>query len=139
MNHSIELFAKPIFTVIVLICLSAFAFAQKTQSNDDSEVKFPDTPAGKTVSEFFKAFNSGKKETMKKFHEDFGGNPENADKDMDAYEQTGGLKLSQIVRSENYELEVIVEAKNGGKLSFTFTVSEQTPHALTSIRAQPAS
>lgn len=139
MNRSISIFSSTIFAVMFIVCLSACAFAQKAQNDDSPELKFPDTAAGKTVSEFFKAFNSGKKETMKKFHEDFGGNPENADKDMDAYEQTGGLKLSQIVRSENYELEVIVEAKNGGKLSFTFTVSEQAPHALTSIRAQPAS
>jgi len=138
MQNQFRLLATATLAAIFIVCLSALAFAQESKTSE-TEVKLPDTPAGKTVTAFLKAFNSGKLETMKKFHEDFGGNPENAERDLQAYEETGGLKLSKVISSEDYKLEVLVETKNGGNMNFTFTVREQSPHGLTSVRAQPAS
>lgn len=128
---------KTMTCALILAGLSSFGFAQKAA---EEPVKFPDTPAGKTVNEFFQAFNSGNMETMKKFHQDHGGSPENADKDKEIYDRTGGLKVHSIKRSEKTEIEVLVQSKNEGTwLNFTFSVSGDAPYAITGIRAQPTS
>jgi hypothetical protein len=125
---------KALFTVFVLTGLATFAIAQ------GEAVKFPDTPAGKTVSEFFAAFNSGNIETMKKFHQTHGGPEENAEKDKEMFDRTGGLKVHSIKRSEKTEIEVLVQTKNDSRwLSFNFNVSGESPFAIEGIRVQPSS
>lgn len=126
--HSIS---KALFLIFALVTL---AVAQ------GDAVKFPDTPAGKTVAEFFTAFNSGNLDTMKKFHQTHGGSDENAEKDKEFFERTGGLKVHSIKRSEKTEIEVLVQTKNDSRwLNFTFTVGGEAPHAIEGIRAQPTS
>lgn len=129
-----------VIAAAVIACLATFAMAQSATKPAEEPVKFPDTPAGKTVAEFFKAFNSGRVETMKKFHQDHGGNVENAEKDKDAYDQTGGLKVHSITRAEKAEIELLVQTKNGGTwLSFVIGIGQEAPYAITSIHAQPTS
>jgi len=126
--------SKTLFTVFALTGLATFAIAQS------DAVKFPDTPAGKTVGEFFAAFNSGNVETMKKFHQTHGGPEENAEKDKEMFERTGGLKVHSIKRSEKTEIEVLVQTKNDSRwLSFSFNVSGESPFPIEGIRVQPTS
>jgi hypothetical protein len=120
-------------------------FAQSSSSDakpaaqSGSEVKLPDTPAGKTFAAFLKAFNSGDIEVMKKFHAEHAGNPENAQKDMDFYQQSGGIKVVSVGKSSDYALEVIIETKTGGRqLSFAIEVDSQSPYGIQSIHVQPA-
>lgn len=137
MFHLFKSINKFFFAVLVLAGLAAFAFAQNSAKEP---VKFPDTPAGKTVAAFFTAFNSGDVETMKKFHQDHGGSVENAEKDKEIFDRTGGLKVHSIKRSEKTEIEVLVQTKTDGTwLSFTFTVSQEAPYEIQGIRAQPTS
>jgi len=140
MTRRIHWSRKLIIAGFAVTCLATFAFAQNAPKAAEQDVKFPDTPAGKTVAEFFKAFNSGNLETMKKYHLDHGGNVENAEKDKEVYDQTGGLKVHSVTRSEKAEVEVLVQTKNGGTwLSFTFTVGQEAPYGIQSLRAQPTS
>lgn len=105
---------------------------------DESEVKLPNTPAGKTFGAFLAAFNSGKLEAMKKFHEDRGGNPGNAEQDMNFYNQSGGLKLHSVKRSSETEIEVLAQMKKTDRwVSFTMAVEAQAPHGISDIRVQP--
>ncbi len=128
---------KILLAVFVLAGLATFALAQKPA---DEAVKFPDTPAGKTVAEFFAAFNSGNVETMKKFHQTHGGPEDNAEKDKEMFDKTGGLKVHSIKRAEKTEIEVLVQTKNDSRwLSFSFNVSGEAPHAIEGIRVQPTS
>ena len=127
--------SKTTLVIFALAGLATFALAQKPA---EETVKFPDTPAGKTVSEFFAAFNSGNLETMKKFHQAHAGPEDNAEKDKEIFEKTGGLKVHSIKRSEKNEIEVLVRTKNDGKwLSFNFNVSGEAPFAIEGIRVQP--
>src|SRR5262245_60431813 len=74
------------------------------QSNPPVEtIKLPDTPAGKTLGEFLKAFNTGDLETLKRFHKEHGGDEENAQQDLGFYRQSGGLKLHSVTRSDQFE------------------------------------
>src|SRR5262245_14847399 len=70
--------------------------------------KLPDTPAGKTLGDFIKAFNTGDLETLKRFHKERGGDEENAQQDIGFYQESGGLEVYSVTRSEQYEIEVLV-------------------------------
>ena len=137
MHRQFSSINKIILAAFALAGLATFAIAQKPA---EEAVKFPDTAAGKTVAAFFAAFNSGNTETMKKFHQEHGGSEENAEKDKEIFERTGGLKPHSIKRSEKTELEVLVQTKNDGQwLNFTFTVGQEAPYTIQGIRAQPTS
>lgn len=104
-----------------------------------SEVKLPDTPAGKTFAAFLKAFNTGDIEVLKKFHTDHAGNPANAQKDLDFYQQSGGIKLVSVGKSTDYTLELVVETKNGPEtLNLSIEVAKEAPYGLRMLRIQPA-
>lgn len=112
----------------------------KTQSSTGDELALPNTPAGKTLEAFVKALNTGKIETMRKFHQDHGGNPENAEQDMGFFQQSGGLKLHSIKRSSETEIEVLVQTKKASDwIAFQLNVESAAPHNISEIRIQPAS
>ena len=107
--------------------------AQSTEN-----LKLPDTPAGKTFAAFLSAFNSGDIEVMRKFHSDRKGNPENAERDLEAYKRTGGLKLIKVNSSADYALEVLVETKPDSRhLNFAIEVDSNAPHRILKVQAQP--
>jgi hypothetical protein len=135
--------------VVIALLLSTFihpSFAARPGSTAIAsfaqaagEVKLPDTPAAKTFAAFLKALNSGDLEVMKKFHKEYAGNLENANKDFEFYQQSGGIKLVSINQASDYALELVVQTKNDSeKLAFTIEVAKAAPHAIISIRIQPA-
>ena len=97
------------------------------------------TPAGRTVAKFLAAFNSGDLKTMRAFHESTGGDPENADKDAEFYEKTGGLKPHSLTSSGKDNLNVLVQTKKDARwLVFNFTLDAQEPHGINTISVRPA-
>ncbi len=139
---------KQQFLMASLVALFAFGAGSTTvaqtpsaplataQSSDS--VKLPDTPAGKTFAAFLIAFNSGDIEVMRKFHSDRRGNPDNAERDLDAYKQTGGLKLVKVNSSSDYALEVLVETTTGAqRLNFAIEVDTNAPHGMLRVQAHP--
>jgi hypothetical protein len=123
--------------VCALLCAAALSLSLLAQSKETATL--PDTPVGRTLGAFLKAFNSGDLETMKRFHRERGGDEENADKDMNFYKQSGGLSLHSVKRTSEHELEVLLQAKQDGQwLSFTMSVDAAAPHAITQIKVQPA-
>ncbi|HEY0100814.1 MAG TPA: hypothetical protein VGB76_17845 [Pyrinomonadaceae bacterium] len=115
------------------------ATATATASTTPEE-ELAKTPAGKTVAKFFAAFNSGDLKQMQAFHESTSGNPENADKDFEVYERTGGLKLHSLSPSETKDkIALLVQTKKDGRwLAFEFTVGTEEPYPITGINARPA-
>ena len=98
------------------------------------------TPAGKTVAKFFAAFNSGDIKMMRAFHESTGGNVENADKDLEFYEQTGGLKPHSVTTSEKDKFSVLAQTKKDARwITFVFTLDAQEPYGINTISVRPAS
>src|SRR5262245_37703929 len=131
----------------ILIC--AFALVAGTASPSTNaqiketggeSIKLPDTPAGKTLGEFIKAFNTGDLETLKRFHKDRGGDEENARQDFGFYQQSGGLKIHSVTRSDQFEIEVLVQTKKEERwMSFTIGVEPGAPHGIADVRVRPAS
>ncbi|HEX8090764.1 MAG TPA: hypothetical protein VF762_18035 [Blastocatellia bacterium] len=121
--------------------------AQDSRSKSDQKpaasdlgIGLPDTPAGKTVAEFFRAFNSGDSAIMRRFHEEHGASPENADQDMEFYKQSGGLKPHSVKSSDSEGIEVLVQTKSDGNwILLQFIIDKQAPYAIMGIRANPGS
>jgi uncharacterized protein with LGFP repeats len=112
--------------------------AEKTSPLEEELSK---TPAGKTVAKFFAAFNSGDLKLMRAFHQSTGGDVQNAEKDMDFYEQTGGLKPHSLTGTKDKDqISVLVQTKKDARwITFEFTVEAQEPHGISRIGARPAS
>ncbi len=88
----------------------------------------------------FLANTTGDPQSLKRFHKERGGDEENAQQDVAFYQQSGGLKLHSIVRSEQFEIEVLANTKNGGRwVSFAVGVEPQPPHGIADIRVRPTS
>lgn len=103
-------------------------------------VTLPNTAAAKTLAAFLAAFNTGELAALRRFHEEHGENPNNAQEDIDFYAQCGGLKLHSVTSSREYEIETLVQAKRDNRwLKFGVTVTTSTPHGINDIRVQPAS
>ena len=97
------------------------------------------TPGGRTVARFLAAFNSGDRKAMRAFHESTGGDPENADKDLEFYEQTGGLKPHSLTSSAKDKINLLVQTKKDARwLVFNFTLAAQEPHGIDTISVRPA-
>lgn len=113
--------------------------ATSTSSSSALDEELAKTPAGKTVAKFFAAFNSGDLKQMRAFHESFGGDTENADKDLKFYEQTGGLKPDSLTRPAKDRIAVLVQTKKDARwLTFEFTVDTEEPYGINSIGVRPA-
>jgi hypothetical protein len=114
--------------------------ATATASVSPVEEELAKTPAGKTVAKFFAAFNSGDIKQMRAFHESTGGDLENADKDLEFYERTGGLKLHSLPTPPTGDkIALLVQAKKDARwLTFEFTVGAEDPYPITGISARPA-
>jgi CubicO group peptidase (beta-lactamase class C family) len=142
-------------TLSVLICafaltadlLAPLAAAQSVQiskpsstETGDEMIELPDTPAGKTLGEFIRAFNTGDLETLKSFHRQRGGDEENARQDMGFYQESGGLRIHSVTRSGQFEIEVLAQMKKGERwVSFAIGVGPQAPYEIADIRISPAS
>ncbi|MEN3330909.1 MAG: hypothetical protein V7641_274 [Blastocatellia bacterium] len=118
----------------VAALLAALAIAQTPDS-----VKLPETPAGKTFGAFLVALNSGNLDTLRRFHSERHGNVDDADQDMEFYNQSGGLVLHGVKQSSDYEIETLVQTKKDGRwLTFKMEVESMAPYPAIKIAMQPA-
>jgi CubicO group peptidase (beta-lactamase class C family) len=110
----------------------------KATAPSTDEVKLPETPAGKTLKAFLQAFNTGNLEALKKFHSEHGGNADNANEDLNFFNQCGGLKVHSVKASSDQAIEVLTQAKNDGRwLNFSIVVGASPPYGIDDIRVQP--
>ena len=114
--------------------------APKSQASGSSSSSLPDTPAGHALKNFVAALNSGEIEKMRKFHQDSGGDVNNADVDLSLYKQSGGWVLHSVTKSSDYEIGVLVQTKKDSTwFSFVIQVGKDNPYPILNIQKQPAS
>jgi CubicO group peptidase (beta-lactamase class C family) len=124
----------------VIILLGSILLAGLVSAQNSDSVKLPDTAAAKTLSAFLTAFNTGDIQALRRFHSERGANEENAQEDLNFYNQCGGLKLNKVVKSSDYEIEVLTQAKKDGRwLRLMMQVESAAPHPVSDIRVQPGS
>lgn len=99
----------------------------------------PSTTVGKAFGEFVKALNSGSLAELQKFHKDRGGDPGSAEQDLGFYQETGGIDPGKVVEASEFDLQIEVRTRRGGRaLIFRFGVEPNPPHAVSDIGARPA-
>ncbi|MFN0087438.1 MAG: serine hydrolase [Blastocatellia bacterium] len=104
-----------------------------------AEIDLPKTAAGKVFGEFIRAFNTGKLETLRKFHREHGGSEENAEQDVQAYGQIGELRLHGVAKSSETAIDVLAQSRKSGHwYNLGIDVEAAPPHMITDIRVRRA-
>jgi D-alanyl-D-alanine carboxypeptidase len=110
-----------------LLLVSAGAIPARAQTTGPA-AQFPNTPAGQQLSQLLAAFNSGDRETMKKYLEvNFPGRLNNLDQDVGFRRETGGFDLKKVEDSQPLRLVSIWKEKN----------SDQYARATLQVEAAP--
>jgi CubicO group peptidase (beta-lactamase class C family) len=126
---------RPAIVFLVFLFLTASVTAQTSDAP-----KLPDTPAGRTLAAFLIALNSGDLQTLVRFHSERGGDEGNAKEDLNFFNQSGGLNLSKVIKSSEFEIEVLTQAKKDNRwLRFNMRVEQTAPYQPIEIGVRPAS
>jgi D-alanyl-D-alanine carboxypeptidase len=103
--------------------------------------QLPNTPAGQQLGQLLAAFNSGDKDTMRKYLEvNFPDRLKRLDDDLKFREGTGGFDFKKVEDSKPLRLISIVKEKNSDQFArATLAVEEAQPHRITDfdLRAIP--
>jgi hypothetical protein len=119
------------FVLILSIALGAPALAQ---------VAIPDTPAGRVLSAWLEAFNSGDRALAEAYMEKHGGAGQSVDGMLGFRNQTGGFELLGIDNSDPLAIEYRVKERAGPTQAVgRLVVAEGEPPRVTSslLRAMP--
>jgi CubicO group peptidase (beta-lactamase class C family) len=117
------------------------AIAQKT--SDHSAAAIPDTPAGRQMSGWLKAFNSGDPKSIKAFHASSAA-PDRVDRraqqDSGFYRRTRGLELRKVEQSSEHEIVALLQAKlTEAWYRVSISVAAEPPHVIASVSVRGAS
>jgi CubicO group peptidase (beta-lactamase class C family) len=129
---------------ITFIFAGAGAPAKVAQGTPDgATVKVPDTEAGRRLSGWLQAINSGDLKSIKAFHTASGAGDRverRAQQDFGFYQQTRGLQLRKVVQSSEHEIAALVQASlTEAWFQASIAVAAEPPHAVTSIGIRRAS
>jgi CubicO group peptidase (beta-lactamase class C family) len=117
--------------MLALISVSSLFIDMLAVAQTIDGVKIPDTPAGKTFATFLTAFNTGDIEKLHNFYTGLGDDPSKTNQDLNAYNKSGGLKLYSVIKSSDYEIEVLVQTmKTGEWFGFIMSVSTIIPYPI---------
>lgn len=122
--------------IAMLLTLSLSSVAQPDVPADGA---IPDTPAGKCFAAWLAAYNSGKRDNLRRYYE------ENAEKALPKEElaeshhglfvNDGAFQVESIPTSEPTQIVALVRAPSTGYwLQITVVVSDAVPHRLTGFR-----
>jgi hypothetical protein len=113
--------------------------ASKPTPTDAGGLELPKTPAGEALRAFLLALNSGDIGRMRLFHRAQGRPLQNARRDLDFFQQYGGIKSHSILSTSDYRLEVLVQRKKDDKwLKLTMETETDAPHHARNFGFNPA-
>lgn len=120
----------------LFICLLAVASLAAAQSEKEPEI--PNTPAGKQVAAYIKAFNSGDPKELGEFMKQNDARPSTEppapEKAAALFKMLGKLKVSEIAMSKEHELTVLLKTEKGSEIIFGCLVQPDPPHKFTYFR-----
>lgn len=98
----------------------------------------PDTPVGKAVGLFVKALNSGSLAELQEFHAARGGGAEAARRDLEFFEQSGGLDLQKVAKGSDYEIDIEARTRKTSRaVVLHFAIEPTAPHPVSDIGVRP--
>jgi len=103
-----------------------------------AQIQIPDTPAGRQLSAWLSAFNSGDRATMQAFLEkNLPGRP--VDAALAVREQTGGFDLKNVESSDATTIVALAQTRSDKQfVRISMSVADAEPHQIAGIRMQPA-
>jgi CubicO group peptidase (beta-lactamase class C family) len=100
-----------------------------------SQVRLPDTPAGRRFGEWLEVFNRGDRAEMLKFWD---GDTERVDRALGNRKQTGGFDLEKIEESSELKISGVMKGRTGGRpVQFTMQVDAEAPHKVAGMQLRP--
>jgi CubicO group peptidase (beta-lactamase class C family) len=134
------------FTLSVVILLPFLVVQERVSAQKTPEtgtVTIPDTRAGRQISGWLSAFNSGDPKSLKTFHA-ASATPEQverrAQQDSGFYRRTRGLELRKIERATDFEVTALVQAKlTENWYRVGMILASDPPHAITSLSVRSTS
>jgi CubicO group peptidase (beta-lactamase class C family) len=132
-THSFTRYA-PVF--LLLLLLSGQCLAQRLNNKSSESVTIPDTPAGRQFTAWLAAFNTGNRETIRRFIDEHFDKPptgllpadELADHDMLTFRETGGFVVRKIISSSSATITALVESRlTGYWVQIQFYIKSQPP------------
>jgi D-alanyl-D-alanine carboxypeptidase len=120
---------RTVGTLFLVVAGSTPACGQAT----GQAAEFPKTPAGQQLDQLLAAFNTGDKDTMRKYLEaNFPGRLNKLDEDLRFRQGTGGFDLKKVEDSKPLRLISIVKEKNSDQFArATLEVEDTPPHRVT--------
>jgi hypothetical protein len=122
--------------VLVFCCLvgAGSLFAQSPE--------LPDTPAGKLVAAYLKAFNSGDDKVMTEYFTNYLAKSvlpkaplaERLKRYRNMYDELQGLEFQRVLDTGSSSIKVLAKTKGGGRVTLTFELEPQ-PRRFTQTRA----
>lgn len=125
-----------VLSLIAAICFSVVPTLTLGQSQQaaKSAVQIPATPAGKLLSQWLEAFNTGDKDTIQKFQSEHLDPSELKDParrlrmEMGLRQETGGFELEKIEDATANQISGVVKEKNSNRRArITLSVSQADP------------
>jgi CubicO group peptidase (beta-lactamase class C family) len=117
----------------------ALAFGATVSQAATPAPVIPDTLAGKVLSAWLTAFDSGSREQLRQFVETYA--PEKLqqlDDQVQFSKQTGGFDLRKIVSSASTKLTALVQERDSDTFAqVTLVLQEQPPHHLSAMMLMP--
>lgn len=135
-----------ILTSIPSFLLSIVLLVMSPVAQTPESAKLPDTPQGRLVAAYVKAFNSGDEKAMREFFANNVAASALAQRPIDArleiYREMRGnmgtIDLRRVVSARDNEVVVLVQTKEREWRELTFILEPTPPHKLMGIRVQDA-
>lgn len=103
--------------IIAALALTSAVAPLGAQATQAGQLAIPDTPAGRVLTLWLDAFNSGDASRMDAYYRRF--EPDKtAEQQMDFRNQTGGFQLVGIEKSQSSHIDFIVQEKKGERRAF---------------------
>lgn len=136
--RSVRIVLSLLIFVSCLVAIPELQTASAQKSSEHSTGTVPDTKAGRQLSGWLNAFNSGDPKHVKTFHVSGGATAEQADRrarqDSGFYRRTRGLELRKIERSSELEVVALVQARlTESWYRVSINLAADPPHAIASI------
>ena len=116
-------------------CLLSVVVALLAVAQTVKEPEIPSTPAGKQVTAYINAFNSGDAKALIAFMEKNDARPERELPSVEIatalFKGLGKLKVAEITLNKEHALSVLLNTEKGKQIIFDCEVQPEAPHKFT--------
>ncbi len=131
---------------ICILLLLVLCSAQSARSQSGQAAKIPDTAAGRQLTAYITAVNSGDEKVMRSFLESHTAESvlqrvpvdRLAAMERKSFEDFGGYEIRKVLESKEYRIRVVLQAKKGQLIDFTLDVEQSSPYKIIGAIILPA-